>query len=260
MKDTNRRHNTLWAFLILTAFFTQASSLSMAQHSSAHNTLSILMDSAEILQLKGKFDSAILLCNKVDEESQASSDWESQARALNELSDIHRNIKDYDKAEKFSKKGNDVIQKHNLENTVEYPRNIFYTGKILNYAHLSDLNTVKDSIQYYYSRALQVNNDLAQPNKNFTVELLFGLGYFHQVLGNIDEANHYYNELISLLDTQFEETEYRRGLYLYYISIFMLFLNVLFTCPAFYNCLLLLNLSVYLSISLSTDSFDCMYV
>lgn len=220
MKDTNHLHTVLLKILICSGFLILPVTSLMAQKLPGEDRLKMLMDSVENLKLVRQFDSAILLCNKVDKESLAISDWESQARAFNELSDIYRGLREYDSAKNFSRKAQDVICQHNLNNTVEYPRNIFYAAKIINYEHFRDIITVKDSIQRCFSMAFQLNQDLKLPNKNFTAELLFGIGYFHQVLGNISEANHYYNELISLLDSHFEETDYRRGLYLYYISIY----------------------------------------
>ena len=220
MEVTNRNRLQWRLFIFLFSTYTLFSFFfATAQNTQFNPRLSQLLDSAEIMKLKREFDQSIELCTNIMIEGKNIDDWESHARALNELSDIHRITRELEKAEKYLNAAHKIIRVHLQKGNIELARNMFYRGKLLRSKNSGNLESVKDSILYYYSRAEHLSENNGQFDYKFRSGLLFGIGYFHQNIGNTNAANDYYSELIHLLNTQFDDLSYRYGLYLFFVAL-----------------------------------------
>lgn len=220
MIDDNKPSPSLWqGFIFLFLSYSLFIIPSKAQSSISINKNAQLLDSIEMLKLKREFDQAINLCKEVVYISSSTDNWESQARALNELSDIYRNIGELRDAKKYLIASNDIIMEHLPQNSLELSRNIFYRGKLMRSIYANDIGLGKDSIIIFYNRAMKLMDTSKITHINFHADLLLEYGHFHRLTGDTDSTNFYYDKLINLLNSKFERIDYRRGLYLLFASM-----------------------------------------
>ena len=216
MKEATNSNQQFWLLFIFICTTYVLFSISVKAQANQPNPIySQLLDSAEILKLRRELDNSIELCNEVVTDAKALNDWESQARALNELSDIYRNMGDIEKAEKSVNASNIIINQYLSKENIERARNIFYKGKILRKKYSSNIENYIDTILSYYAHAKNINEQIEQPSFDFQSDLLFETGYFHKAIGNLDSTNRYYQELVQLLNTKFNMLDYRRGYFFY---------------------------------------------
>lgn len=221
MTEATQRERSCWQiYILLIAAIFMCNARVKAQQIKPRIELAQLIDRAEILKLRREFDGAIEICNKVILDAKVLEDWESQSRALNEMSDIHRNIGQLEQAKNYIKASENLIAKHSLENTIEAARNTFYKGKLLRSKYIYSLEDVKDSVLNYHSAAKRRYESLGKSSINFQADMLLEFAYIRMEIGNTDVAKKYYGDLNTLLNTDFEKLDYRRGLYFLFIGTY----------------------------------------
>lgn len=211
----------LWPILIFLVIFFRLYPISAkAQITGSDPELCQLLDSSEVLKWRRDFDRSIELCTQVETRSKSIEDWESLARALNELADIHRNTRDLEESEKYLITSKEIILQHLSETNIEFARNLFYMGKVVRTVYSDELETARDTVLYYYLKAKAISDNMEKTDNNLRADLLWVIGYFYKITGDTDEANTYFKELTYLLNTQFEDRNYKRGLFFFFISMF----------------------------------------
>jgi len=219
MEATNRNQLNLLIIVFALPICFHLSNPLFAQTSSSDQTLSQLLDSAEILKLKERYNQAINICERVNSRAREISKWEILARSLNELAEINRYIDNYQLTQKYLDQSKEIILNHLDTLNHEMARNLFYQAK-LNKFERNTLKGFPDNIIPYYLRA----EEILRQSGNFPNELcnvLMDIGrYYNDPLNNVKIAKQYFQELTVLVNKNFDKEDYLRGFYLYYTGDF----------------------------------------
>ncbi len=170
MGATNFRHN---AWLLLIATFLLSHSGFAFDKIESDNHLNALLDSAEILKLKGFYSEAQEVCKDIGENSLKSSQWESYARSLVEQADILRfsyyysqDTSEINQALRLMDKAKKSLQQHKERGSIASIRYNIYMGKIYKFSESAKKNST-DSLLIYLEQA----KDIADRNQPRNYEL-----------------------------------------------------------------------------------------
>ncbi|NJN24488.1 MAG: hypothetical protein HC819_00055 [Cyclobacteriaceae bacterium] len=222
MKDTNCGHNTWLAFIIFSAFFIQAFSSTLAQKSSTDARLSALLDSAEILKLKGFYPESIRECIKVREKAKGVEDWGNYARSLVEQADVLRFNYFFSRDTKTLREAfsllelaqETIIRKLEVNHLVSARYNL-NKGKLIRDEGIQS----PDTLEYYIKTAIQILDKY--PNAYHELaKLHYEAGNYYLKAGHKEIAEYHFDKLFGLLANQPDQLNYFRAYYLYHAGNF----------------------------------------
>lgn len=219
MKEATNRNQRIWLlFILICSTYVLFTISAKAQSTPADPGLTQLLDSAEILKLKGYFDDAIALCKKTKLDAENDDDWANVARSLNELAEINRYLGAYNECQKILNQSNQIIvdKLDMLHN--EMARNLYYQGKLHSYQRDFSIG-YPDIVLVNYHKAENILRQLGSFPKELTY-VVWDIARFYESLDSLTIAKIYYGELTILVNENFEELDYRRGFYLYYLGEF----------------------------------------
>jgi len=197
-----------------------------AEATYSDSDLEQLLDSAEILKLRGLYDEAIALCEKVNIDANINEDWANYARSFIEHADVLRFTYYYTrdpqtihKSLNLLETAKKVIDQHFDGYHMILSRYYLYLGKIVKNT-LDDRETKKaDSISYYFTKALKVVNNFSNNPKELA-KVIYELATYSIQTDSAKRAESFYKELLVLVENHFDSLDYFKAMYLYRIGIF----------------------------------------
>lgn len=212
-------HSSFKCFILYLAFFLSASSTD-AQLVHRDHSLSAKLDSAEILKHKKEYELSIELCTSVIEFAKRIGDHENEARGYSELGDIYRDQHEIDKADGMLDSAGQIVFNQLGQENLEHVRHFFYRGKTLRTKYFDGLIQNKDSALNHYKTALELVRGIEVEGHGLSVDILLELANYYRWTGENEKARSYYNQLMVEAEATLRKTEYRRGLYLYYLGTY----------------------------------------
>ncbi len=211
MEETTHYYRSIWLGLIfLYSAYLFSPFSAKAQSSQPNSKLNQLLDSAEVLKLKGDYSNAIALFNKIKSETENKKDWDTYTWCLTELGDISRYQGRMDISEKYLNKSVKIATEFLNENSIVFVRIYLYEGLLLNETLDTSKDNVADSILNYYGMSEEILRQFPNELKMKSM-VFFRMAQLYNSLDMVNDAQYYFNKSIEIIDQKQYELDYQRA-------------------------------------------------
>ncbi|MCG8311511.1 MAG: CHAT domain-containing protein [Cytophagales bacterium] len=172
-----------------------------------------LLDSAEILKLKGQYHKALDICRHASIVLEKTGNWNVYVAFQAELGDTYRYLNDFGESLNILRRTSKISKIHLPENHKVNARILMYTGMLYSKIIEKDDEHKIDSVFSLYDRAEEIMNHYPD---EFTLKSLVSLrrGEFCNSINRIEAAEKYFNNSLEILENTNDELQYQRGVIL----------------------------------------------
>lgn len=216
MMEATKHNPGFWLVVVLLCINFSAVNSLFAQANEPDALLTQLLDSAEILKLKGKFYDAEVICKQTQKEAERIGDWTNVARSLNDLANIRWYHDENDACRELLNEAHEIIKIHLDTAHVEMARNYLYRGKLQKYLAIEADGYPKNAFSSYFNAEKIMLN--IEGYSEELAAVLMDLWRLYDKLDSLNQARAYVKKLEDLLNEDFDHLDYYRGFHLSYLS------------------------------------------